>query len=75
MRQKILSVILLGCMFGLGYNLGERNNEKKHNNDFIIANPDLITIAKTWKTIEDNFAYVLDKDKQSKMKDLSLIHI
>lgn len=72
MRKKILSIVLLGCMFGFGYYLGERNNERKHNNDFIITNPDLITIAKTWKTIEDNFAYVLDKDKQSKMKDSAI---
>lgn len=72
MRKKILSIVLLGCMFGLGYNLGERNNEKKHDNDYIITNPDLITISRTWKTIEDNFAYPLDKDKQSKMKDSAI---
>lgn len=72
MRKKILNIILLGCMFGLGYNLGERNNDKKNSDDFIIKNPDLITIAKTWKSVEDNFAYKLDKDNQTKMKDAAI---
>lgn len=72
MRKKILGIVLLSCMFGFGYYLGERNNEQKHYNDFIITNPDLITIAKTWSTIEDNFAYALDKEKQEKMKDSAI---
>lgn len=72
MRKKILNIVLLGCMFGFGYYYGVNNNEKKHNNDFIITNPNVKTIAKTWQTIEDNFAYKLDKEKENKMKDAAI---
>lgn len=72
MKKKILSILLLSAIFFSGVYIGEAINEKKHEKDIIVTNPNLITFIKTWDIVQDNFVYSLTEDKQNKMKNAAI---